>query len=109
MADEKNQNEQKQTIDEKDQNEKMQSVEEEDLEQVSGGRTRLTGTHSNPVVRRDAKGNPTHWRDPVQEGWIYCYRCPNCGKVLHQGAFGRLYCDPCDESWFAMSLKRRYI
>ena len=28
------------------------------------------------------------------------YLCPNCGRPLHPGSWGRFYCDPCNESRF---------
>ena len=28
------------------------------------------------------------------------YFCPNCGRFVHKGSWGRFYCDPCNESWY---------
>lgn len=110
MADEKDLNEQKQTVDEKTRNE-QQPVAEEDMEQVAGGSAygRIPGA-LNPAVRWDSKGNATHWRDihGLERGKVYCFLCPHCGRLLHEGLFARLYCDPCDESWFGCSLTKWY-
>ena len=32
------------------------------------------------------------------------YFCPNCGRFVHKGSWGRFYCDPCNESWYIESL-----
>ena len=39
----------------------------------------------------------THWN--TDYGEVYHYICPKCGRILHQGTMGVLYCDPCDD-WF---------
>ena len=72
-----------------------------DLDQVTGG---VLGVHRNRdpiVIRMDRKKNPTHWQMP--DGTVFHYRCPHCGKLLHEGMLGRLYCDPCDEGWFPVN------
>ena len=91
-------------------NEKMKKqateMNAQELEQVSGGRvcTRLPWDVPSveEVVLRDRKGNPTHYSC---EGETYHYVCPNCGRLLHEGTLDRLYCDPCDESWFALTIR----
>ena len=80
------------------------------LEEVSGGGHEHAFTHTE-VVERDSKGNPTHWREMCRGKWVskpYYYLCPKCGRLLHGGTLGRLYCDPCDESWFAMTLTQYF-
>ena len=102
MAVEKNMDELKQTVDEINQNVPHQPMTEEDLEQVDGG---AALSLFDSVYRCDSKGNPTHWRDSRRRrGRVFYFKCPKCNKLLHQGTFGRLYCDPCDESWFAVTL-----
>lgn len=92
---------------EKERTEMNQSAAEEDLEQISGGKYKPAGAFDK-VVCRDSRGNPTHWQAVrgANCGKIYHYICPHCKGLLHKGAFERLYCDPCDESWFAISLSR---
>ena len=92
-------------------NEKMknqiQAMNDQEMEQVSGGNME-GGCHANVslvVVRRDSKGNATHWQkqkiDGDYVGKPFHYVCPRCGRLLHEGTLGRMYCDPCDESWCA--------
>lgn len=90
---------------------KSEALSQEKLEQVSGGT--CVPVHEpiiNRVIRTDSRGNPTHWQgycgDMEHDGPFH-YVCPHCGGLLHEGFFGRLYCDPCDESWFVVSLHRR--
>lgn len=88
-------------------NEQKQSVKDEELEQVTGGEM-ISPVEWNKVIRRDSKGNATHWKpnygDEHKDGFHYV--CPHCGRLLHEGALGRLYCDPCDEGWFYFSLPK---
>lgn len=94
---------------------KMENLSDEMLEQVSGGGI-PGGNHGKEVdqvvIRRDGRGNPTHWQSfhgSAAVGQPFHYVCPHCGRLLHEGAFGRVYCDPCDEGWFPgfnVSLRR---
>lgn len=80
---------------------KKGELRNEQLEQASGGFLEFGSTEKVDVFRRDAKGNATHFvmrNDPFKQSWYYV--CPHCGGLLHKGFFGRMYCDPCDESWF---------
>ncbi|WP_461879031.1 hypothetical protein [Fusicatenibacter sp.] len=83
------------------------SIEDEDLEQVSGG-SDVDSLKGYTVIRTDSKGNATHWwskysiNKECKDGFHFV--CPHCGRLLHQGFLGRLYCDPCDEGWFVGSL-----
>lgn len=84
---------------------KQGELSAEELEQVSGGQIPRDYTESGTteVIRRDSRGNPTHFQVKYQGGRVgqpYHYVCPNCGRLLHQGTLKRMYCDPCDESWF---------
>lgn len=90
-------------------NEGKQSLEEEKLEEVSGGIRREP--LELKTVRWDAKGNPTHWQNyykgrPYENPFHYV--CPHCGRLLHEGAFWRMYCDPCDEGWIKGNLSKTY-
>ena len=91
---------------------KKEELHEEQLEQVSGGELPISwaldgAPSAAKVLRRDGRGNPVYWQD-YQDGKgvaePYFYVCPHCGRVLHEGTLNRLYCDPCDEGWFAFSL-----
>ena len=37
------------------------------------------------------------------EGTICYWPCPKCGKPMHKGTLGRVYCDPCGESYVELS------
>lgn len=91
-------------------NKNTEELSAEKLEQVSGGGHEHAFTHTE-VVERDSQGRPTHWREMCRGKWVskpYYYLCPKCGRILHGGTLGRLYCDPCDESWFAMTLTQYF-
>ena len=85
---------------------KMQPLSDGNMEMVAGGSNRSENKENKPV-RWDSKGNETHWLEYCRdddEYEPYHYRCPYCGRLLHKGALGRLYCDPCDEGWFAINI-----
>ena len=89
---------------------KTEELSAEELEQVSGGRLLWKNyvTKTTEVVRRDSKGNPTHWRvkcQGVYQGEPFYYVCPSCGRLLHEGTLDRLHCDSCDESWLAPAIR----
>ena len=90
---------------------KDNELSEEKLAQVSGGELPIDyvvdsfGTEK--VLRRDSRGNPVYWqrfRDGKSVAEPFFYVCPHCGRVLHEGALDRLYCDPCNEGWFLFNL-----
>ena len=87
---------------------KKGELEEQNLEEVTGGHYVSSNIQRQfYAVRWDSRGNETHWEWSV-DGVAkppYHYVCPNCGKLLHEGMLGRLYCDPCDESWFDFTLE----
>lgn len=99
-------------MEKKKMNEMNQPLTEQDLEEISGGAGPGVSYSRQTlmIIRRDSKGNPTHFQnyfDGVLLDEPYHYVCPHCGRLLHQGVFNRMYCDPCDESWWAdFSLKR---
>ena len=37
---------------------------------------------------------------------LYYYPCPKCGKPMHEGTLGNMYCDPCDYWKMTVSLQR---
>ena len=87
-----------------------QELKDQQLEQAAGG-SHECGVYTTEVIERDNEGRPTHWRDMYRDNYVsdtYHYVCPRCGRILHSGTLGRLYCDPCDESWFTWSLNRCY-
>ena len=50
--------------------------------------------------KRDSQGRVTHWKTEKGPRYqILHYTCPRCGRILHRGTMGYLYCDPCDD-WF---------
>ena len=83
---------------------RVKSMNDNELEKVTGGDIPIDIACETIVIRQDSKGNPTHFQNarsgtPI-EGAVWHYVCPHCGRLLHQGALGRMYCDPCDEGWF---------
>lgn len=93
---------------------KKEKLEEQNLEEITGGSafgnempSFEVSNESEKAVRWDSKGNPTHWqtyKNTTKVGEPYHFVCPHCGRLLHEGAFYRLYCDPCDEGWFVITL-----
>lgn len=88
---------------------KNDELTEKKLEQASGGYGGDIGNHTltYKAIRWDARGNVTHWQayyvgTPCRNPFHYV--CPRCGRLLHAGTLGRLYCDPCDESWFDFTI-----
>ena len=87
-------------------------LSDQELAQASGG-----ADDGDPVYKecvwdewkRDSQGRVTHWK--TEDGprfQILHYTCPKCGRILHQGTMGVLYCDPCDD-WFMSSPENRVI
>ena len=70
-------------------------LSDQELEQASGGG--FQGLDKSHAWKRDSQGRVTHWK--TDSGKIYHFTCPRCGRILHAGAFGMYYCDPCDD-WF---------
>ena len=67
-------------------------LSDQELEQASGGNAGGMAT----VWKKDSQGRVTH---RISGGTIYHYTCPKCGRILHEGTMGYLFCDPCDD-WF---------
>ncbi len=85
--------------------EEKRMMNDNELEKVTGGELPFDTGADVICIRRDSKGNPTHFQGtrsgiPI-EGNVWHYVCPHCGRLLHEGFLGRMYCDPCDESWIA--------
>ena len=72
-------------------------LSDQELAQASGGGGDINGSASC-VWKRDSQGRVTHRKTEFEE--IYHYTCPKCGRILHEGTMGFLYCDPCDD-WFS--------
>ena len=70
-------------------------LSDQELAQASGGG--FQGLDKSHEWKRDSQGRVTHWKK--DSGEIYHYTCPRCGRILHEGTMGVLYCDPCDD-WF---------
>ena len=69
-------------------------LSDQELAQASGGKYK---EYVDDIWKRDSQGRVTHWK--TDSGKIYHFTCPRCGRILHAGAFGMYYCDPCDD-WF---------
>ena len=79
---------------------KPQSSElsDQELAQASGGG--FQGLDKSHEWKRDSQGRVTHWKTEKGPRYqILHYTCPRCGRILHRGTMGYLYCDPCDD-WF---------
>ena len=78
-------------------------LSDQELAQASGG-----ASDGDPISQEcvwdvwktDSQGRVTHWKK--ENGKIYHYTCPRCGRILHLGTLNFLYCDPCDD-WFMSS------
>ena len=73
-------------------------LSDQELAQASGGG--FQGLDKSHAWKRDSQGRVTHWKK--ENGKIYHYTCPRCGRILHLGTLNFLYCDPCDD-WFMSS------
>ena len=75
---------------------KPQSSElsDQELAQASGGKYK---EYVDDIWKRDSQGRVTHRKSGST---IYHYTCPKCGRILHEGTMGYLFCDPCDD-WFS--------
>ena len=71
-------------------------LSDQELAQASGGG--FQGLDKSHEWKRDSQGRVTHRKSEFGE--IYHYTCPKCGRILHEGTMGFLYCDPCDD-WFS--------
>lgn len=82
-------------------------LSDEELDSISGGFGGSGPINGVIAIRKDSKGNNTHWQitryKKAVPGAVFHFRCPKCGGLLHTGFLGRLYCDPCDESWITVS------
>lgn len=76
------------------------------LEAVRGGTDGDIGTQDKPC-RWDAKGNPTHWYDPIVEH-RYNYRCCDCGALLYGIGNDCFQCSRCKLISFPSSSSRIY-
>ena len=91
-------------------------LSDQELAQASGGRDPSGGRDisgsrgpsggEDPAWKTDSQGRVTHWKK--ENGKIYHYTCPRCGRILHLGTLNFLYCDPCDD-WFMSSPENRVI
>ena len=85
-------------------------LSDQELAQASGGRDPSVGRDPSggtdphggidTAWKTDSQGRVTHWKK--ENGKIYHYTCPRCGRILHLGTLNFLYCDPCDD-WFMSS------
>ena len=71
-------------------------LSDQELAQASGGGA-LGSAGAASEWKKDSQGRVTHWK--TGSGQIFHYTCPRCGRILHEGTMGVLYCDPCDD-WF---------
>lgn len=77
-------------------NPQSKELSDQELEQAAGGQADINGS-SATEWQKDSQGRVTHWH--TDYGEIYHFTCPKCGRILHKGTLGYLYCDPCDK-WF---------
>ena len=70
-------------------------LSDQELAQASGGEYK---EYVDDIWKRDSQGRVTHRKTEFEE--IYHYTCPKCGRILHEGTMGYLFCDPCDD-WFS--------
>lgn len=77
-------------------------LSDQELEQATGGQIDVGAVMNaeSKIARTDSQGRPTHWNK--RNGGTYHFTCPTCGRTLHEGSLGLLYCDPCDE-WYTSS------
>ena len=77
-------------------------LSDQELAQASGGADGFAEPKNKWYEwKRDSQGRVTHWK--TEDGprfQILHYTCPKCGRILHEGTMGFLYCDPCDD-WFS--------
>ena len=71
----------------------IRELSDQELAQASGG-----DADTASEWKKDSQGRVTHRKSGL--GTIYHYTCPRCGRILHEGTMGMLYCDPCDD-WFS--------
>ena len=79
-------------------------LSDQELAQASGGG--FQGLDKSHEWKRDSQGRVTHWKK--ENGKIYHYTCPRCGRILHLGTLNFLYCDPCDD-WFSAAGANKVI
>ena len=72
-------------------------LSDQELAQASGGGA-LGSAGAASEWKKDSQGRVTHWK--TGSGQIFHYTCPRCGRILHEGTMGYLFCDPCDD-WFS--------
>ena len=76
-------------------------LSDQELAQASGGQDDgdpIGKEYVWDVWKTDSQGRVTHWIKNTGE--IVHYTCPRCGRILHEGTMGYLFCDPCDD-WFS--------
>lgn len=100
MENKKNQN----TLSEQS-NLQSRELSDQELEQAAGGQGDINGSAATEW-QTDYKGRVTHWKK--ESGEIYHFTCPTCGRILHKGTLGYLYCDPCDD-WFTAAGANKVI
>lgn len=72
-------------------------LDDEQLAGVAGGQS---------YADQDGKHYKYIGNDDTDPDWNNCYLCPNCGRPVHYGGWGRYFCDPCDENWYYESKLR---
>lgn len=80
-------------------------LSDQELAQASGGGATARANFASEW-KKDSQGRVTHWK--TESGKIYHYTCPTCGRILHIGTMGYLYCDPCDD-WFSTAGANKVI
>ena len=73
------------------------ALDDSELNEVAGGMDVYHDTKNNKYYKWYGGNNTSHK-----------YRCPHCGRLLHEGLLSvikidigaRYFCDACDEQWF---------
>lgn len=91
----------------KDERTDSRQLGDDQLEAVCGGMDGDIGAQDKPC-RWDAKGNPTHWYDPIVEH-RYHYRCCDCGALLYGIGNDCFQCSRCKLISFPSSSSRVYL
>ena len=79
-------------------NQQHGSISDAELGHVNGGANDTTSIGGEYIVIRNGRQHQVGYSNGAD---IYYYPCSHCGVPMHAGAWGRCYCDPCDNAeWY---------